>query len=173
MPSGVAIGTLIGVCFACAWAIAGLQGIPTRWRGFVLAIAVLVSVLIGIGVIWRLRSAPASSSIGKFDGAVYGWTVAFESIAIILTVIALRRGGRVVYIMPAIALIVGAHFFGLAYAMVGAGRIFVWVGSAMCLLAVAVMYGLARSFLSSDQGMAVTGFGCAAILWMSTVFPLI
>lgn len=130
-------------------------------------------MLIGIGVIWPLRSAPASSFTGKFDVAVYGWTVAFESIAIILTVIALRRGGRVVYIMPAIALIVGAHFFGLAYAMVGAGRIFVWVGSAMCLLAVAVIYGLARSFLSSDQGTALTAFRCAIILWMSTVFPLI
>ena len=66
MPSSVAIGTLIGVCFAFAWAIAGLQGIPTRWGACVLAVAVLVSVLIGIGVIWRLRSAPASSFTARF-----------------------------------------------------------------------------------------------------------
>ena len=75
--------------------------------------------------------------------------------------------------MRAIALIVGVHFFGLAHAMIsGGGRVFVWVGGVMCIFAVAVIFGLARSFLSARQSMALIGFGCAVVLWASALTSL-
>lgn len=91
MPRGVAIGTLIGICFALGWATAGLRGLPSRWRLFVFAIAVVVSVLIGGGVLWRLWSSHSGAPSGGFNGAVYGWAVGLESVAIIITAIACKE----------------------------------------------------------------------------------
>ncbi len=88
--------------------------------------------------------------------------------------IALRGRGLIDYVMPTIAFIVGAHFFGLARAMVGDdGRIFVWVGAAMCLSAAGIVYARTSSFISSAQSMALTGFACACILWTSALSTLI
>jgi hypothetical protein len=75
--------------------------------------------------------------------------------------------------MPSIAFIVGAHFFGLARSTAASGGgIFVWVGVFMCILAAAIIYAVARSLVSSSQSMAITGFGCAFILWVSALCPL-
>jgi hypothetical protein len=145
MPTGVAIGTLIGICFALEWAVAEPRDVPTRWRAFVFAIATLVSVLIAGGVLLRLRSAHSASAPGTFDGTVYGWAVGIESFAIVITAIALQRSGFTDYIMPANAFIVGAHFFGLARAMINGGRVFVWVGAVMCISAAGIIYALAHS----------------------------
>jgi hypothetical protein len=173
MPRGVAIGTLIGICFALGWAIAGLRGLPSRWRLFLFAIAILVSVLIGGGVLWRLWSLHSGAPFGGFNGAVYGWIVVLESAAIIITAIALQRTGRTDYVMPAIAFVVGVHFFGLGRAMGnGEGRIFLWIGALMCISAAGIIYALARSFISPVQSRSLTGFSCACILWASALSTL-
>jgi hypothetical protein len=173
MPSAVAVGALIGTCFAFAWAIAGAQGLGSQWRGLAVAIAATVSVSIGATVMWRSRSVDAVATSGSFNGAVYGWAVTLESLAIVITVIALRRRGRSEYIMPSVAFIVGAHFFGLARAMISGGRAFIWVGGIMCVLAAAIIFGLRHSLISSVQSMALTGFGCASILWISALWTMI
>ena|SRR5215470_17017082 len=174
MPSGVLIGTLIGTCFALGWAIAGLQGLPSRWRAIVFAIALLVSALIGAAVLWRFRSAHSVAASGSFDGAIYGWAVTLESLAIVIAVVALRRSALSDYIMPTVAVIVGAHFFALARAMAfGGGRVFVWIGSLMCMSAASILSARALSFLSLPQTIALTGFSCAIILWASALWTLI
>jgi len=120
MQHGVVVGVLITTCFGLVWAIAGLQGVPSRWRASLIGIAVLVSALIGTGVLWRLRSSShLVSRSGTFNGAIYWSVVVFEAIAILGTVFALRWMGLKDYVMPAIAFIVGVHFFGLARAISG------------------------------------------------------
>ena len=114
MPSAVAIGALIGTCFAFAWAIAGAQGFGSQWRGLAVAIAAIVSVSTAAAVMWRARSEHAVATPASFNGVVYGWAVTLESLAIVITVISLRRRGHSEYIMPSVAFIVGAHFLGLA-----------------------------------------------------------
>ena len=93
---------------------------------------------------------------------------------VVITVIALRRRDHSEYIMPSVAFIVGAHFFGLARAMTGGGeRVFVWIGGLICISAAVIIFAIARSLLSSTQSMAVTGFSCAIILWAAAVSTLI
>jgi hypothetical protein len=36
---------LITTCFGLVWAIAGVQGVPSRWRASLIGIAILVSLL--------------------------------------------------------------------------------------------------------------------------------
>ena len=174
MQHGVAIGALIVTCFGLGWAIAGVQGMPSRWRLAVLGIAILISLLITTGILLRLRSHPhLVSGAGTFKGLIYWSTVAFETVAILVAVFALRWKGLKDYIMPTVAFIVGVHFFGLARAIVSSNRGFILVGAAMCILAVAIILGLGRSLISSPQSMALTGFGCAFILWASAVSTLL
>ncbi|MBO0694810.1 MAG: hypothetical protein J2P56_01785 [Verrucomicrobia bacterium] len=173
MSSVAAIGVLIGIGFALAWAIAGLQGVPSPWRALALGTALLISLLIAGAVLWRLRSAQSVGTSGVFNGVVYGWAVSLEAAAILITVIALRKTGLTQYIMPAVAFIVGAHFFGLARAMGSAGRVFIWVGGLMCTSAAVIVVALARSVLSPSQSMAFTGFSCALILWASALSTVI
>jgi hypothetical protein len=174
MQHGVAIGALIATCFGFGWAITGVQGVPSRWRLSVLGIAILISLLISTGILWRLRSHPhLVSGSATFKGAIYWSSVAFETVAILVAVFALRWKGLKDYIMPTVAFIVGVHFFGLAPAIVSSNSGFILVGAAMCILAAAIILGLGRSLISSAQSMAVTGFGCAVILWASALFTLL
>ena len=70
MQHGVAIGALIATCFGLGWAIAGVQGVPSRWRLAVLGIAILISLLISTGILWGLRSHPhLVSGSGPFQRA--------------------------------------------------------------------------------------------------------
>jgi hypothetical protein len=172
MQPGVAIGALIATCFGLGWAIAGILGVPSRWRLSILGFAIFISLLISTGIFWRLRSHFVSES-GTFNGAIHWSAVALETVAILVAVFALRWKGLKDYIMPAIAFIVGAHFFGLARAIISSGRGFILVGGSMCVLAAAIIFGLARSLVSCSQSMALTGFGCASILWASGLFTLL
>ena len=174
MQHGVANLALIATCFGLGWAIAGVQGVPSRWRLSVLGIAILISSLTSTGILWRLRFHPhLVSGSGTFKAAIYWSSVAFETIAILVAVFALRWKGLKDYIMPTVAFIVGVHFFGLARAIVSRNRGFILVGAAMCILAVAIILGLGRSLISSAQSMALTGFGCAFILWASALSTLL
>jgi hypothetical protein len=121
MPSGLAIGALIGTCFGLGWAVAGVQGIPTRWRAVAFSLSIFASALLAVGVLWCFRSSPSAGGSNAFDGRIYGWAVTLQSLAIVITAVTLRRSAHIEYIMPAVAFIVGLHFFGLARAMVSGG----------------------------------------------------
>jgi hypothetical protein len=135
----------------------------------VFTITLLASALISFAVLWRFHSSHSVAASGSFDGAIYGWAVTLQSVAIVIAVVALRKSAGD-YIMPAVAFIVGAHFFGLARAMTaGGGRVFIWVGALMCVSAISIVFARALSLLSTAQTMAFTGFSCAVILWASAL----
>jgi hypothetical protein len=118
MQQGVTIGALIATCFGLGSAIAGVQGVPSRWRLSMLGVAILLSLLISAGILWRLRSHPhLVSGAGTFKGPIYGSSVAFETVAIFVAVFTLRWKGLKDYITPTVAFVVGVHFFGLARAI--------------------------------------------------------
>ena len=156
MQDGVAIGALIAICFGLDWAIAGVQGLPSRWRLSMLGIAILLSLLLSAGILWRLRSHPhLVSGSGTFKGPIYWSSVAFETVAIFVAVLTLRWKGLKDYIMPTVAFIVGVHFFGLARAIVSSNHGFILVGAAMCVLAGSSILGLRRSLISSSHSVAL------------------
>ena len=154
MQANVAIGALIGIGFALGWAGAGLQSLPSRWRSVAFGIGIVVSVLIGTAILWRQHAgSDASTTPGTFDGAFYGWTVALETVFIVVAVRVLRKAGLAAYIAPTVATIVGLHFFGLAHAISSGASVFRWVGVSMCVVGVAASCALASGVISSKQIM--------------------
>jgi hypothetical protein len=61
----------------------------------------------------------------------------------------------------------GLHFFALRLVFDDG---FLFTGGSMFALSLGTGYALARRLLSSRQAMAVTGFGCATILWLAGSF---
>jgi hypothetical protein len=123
-----------------------------------LALAIVISGTI----IFAATRIPFGRHSGGFNGKVYGIFVTLEFIAILIAVILLNRTGRTEYLIPVIAFIVGAHFFGMVPAL--RSNDFWWVGGVMCALPLATM-----SILPQKIWSPVVGIGCAVILWLSAL----
>ena len=158
---------MIGTGFALGWAVAGsLQLDPVPWRRSALGASLVLSLLLAAALLRNARQplSPAVTS-AHFNGRSYGVAVAFESLAIPLAVLVCRRSARPDLLLPAIAGIVGLHFFGLAHALDRAGAVFVWVACAMSALALVALCCVRPA--RARFWAAVVGLGCAFILWAS------
>jgi hypothetical protein len=152
------IGAIIVACFAILWVAAGASQLERRWFVMLLALAIVISGTI----IFAATRIPFGRHSGGFNGKVYGIFVTLEFIAILIAVILLNRTGRTEYLIPVIAFIVGAHFFGMVPAL--RSNDFWWVGGVMCALPLATM-----SILPQKIWSPVVGIGCAVILWLSAL----
>lgn len=153
-----AVGAIIVASFAIVWVAAGASQLDRRWFVTLLGVAVLISG----SIIFTATRMPFGRHSGGFDGKIYGIFVMLEFVAIIIAVVFINRFNAKQYLIPVIAIIVGAHFFGMVPAL--RSNEFWWVGGAMCLLPCLVM------LLAPQKLWAPTvGIGCAAILWLSAV----
>jgi hypothetical protein len=105
---------------------------------------------------------PFGRESGGFNGRIYGIFVTLEIVAIFIAVVLLKRIGAKQFVVPVIALIVGAHFFGMVPAL--HSNQFWWVGGVMCVLPVVTILALPQSTWAP-----VVGIGCAVILWSSAL----
>jgi hypothetical protein len=152
------IGAIIVACFAVLWVAAGASQLDRRWFVTLLALAILISG----AIVFAATRIPFGRHSGGFNGKVYGIFVMLEFIAILIAAMLLNRAGRTEYLMPAIACVVGVHFFGMVPAL--RSNDFWWVGGVMCALPLATM-----SILPQKIWSPVVGIGCAVILWLSAL----
>lgn len=153
------IGAIIVASFAVLWVVAGTRNLRAPWPGLLF----LISVLISAGVFFAARHVKMSSSAtAGFNGQIYGIIVTLEVVFIAIAVVIFNRTGKKQYLIPVIAFIVGAHFFGMVRAL--HSNEFLWIGGAMCLLPILTM-----SILPQKLWASVVGVGCAFILWGSAV----
>ncbi len=153
------VGAIIVASFAVLWVAAGTHNFRRPWPGLLF----LVSVLISAGIVFvATHVRPATQHAGGFNGPVYGMFVALEVVFIVIAIALLNRSGRKQHLIPVIAFIVGAHFFGMVPAL--HSNEFWWIGSAMCLLPILTM-----SILPQNRWVPVVGLGCAFILWGSAI----
>lgn len=176
---GVALSVVICTVFGAIWGVSGSAALPGVWRwfggGVVLAVTV---VLLRTAAAFRRsakRSTSASTepSANPFRTPAYRLAVGAEIIAIPVAGRVLTANGFSEAVMPAVAAIVGLHFFGLVPAF--RSRYFAWVGGAFCAVALAALALPVRATLGGGEvGLraAFVGLGCAAVLWLGTV-PMI
>jgi hypothetical protein len=107
------VGAIIVACFAVLWVAAGGSNSSRRSFGSLLVLTMLISAAV---VVAATRIPLATHSAG-FNGKIYGLFVALEAVAIAVAVVLISRLGAKQYLMPVIAFIVGAHFFGMVPAL--------------------------------------------------------
>src|SRR5262249_1356482 len=121
--SGMVVGATIMFFFGAIWLLLGVFGgwpSPGWLRAGLLVAGLLLAVWIAI-VVHRVSHVsetapptPEQAAVGRRIGRRFGWTTGIEGAAILLAVILLNAVHRPDFIPPAIALIVGLHFFPLA-----------------------------------------------------------
>ena len=152
------VGAVIVASFALLWAAAGAHQLARHWFVSILSISTLISTAVIIAAI----RAPIGKHSGGFDGTIYAIFVTLEVMAIVISAALLNRSSRKQYLIPVIAFIVGAHFFGMLAAL--HSNEFWWIGGAMCALPLLTILILAQKFWAP-----VVGIGCAVILWFSAL----
>lgn len=98
---------------------------------------------------------------GHFYASIYWYSVLFEVLAIISTVVLVRRFSDRSLIPPIIAIVVGLHFVGL-YLAIGQ-VVFVWLAVAMCFA------GAAAVMAPQNLRLPIAGFGSSVALWVSAI----
>ncbi len=143
---------------AFVWVVAGvlLTGQPRWW----LAVPAAVSVAL---LLWARRAAGGAPSPDSGDhvGRVVGIWSAIEGVAIFVTANVLVNLHLPDAVMPAIAIIVGLHFFGLAKGI--PVRLYYATGAA--LVAIGAI-ALAAPLWHMPLALGVTA---AVVLWLSGV----
>lgn len=176
---GVALSITICTVFALIWGVSGSAALPGVWRWFGIVAVLVVSVALLTTASAFRRSAKRSTSastgpfVNPFRTPAYRLAVGAELVAIPIAGRVLTANGFPEAVMPAVALIVGLHFFGLIPAF--RSRYFAWVGGAFCGLALAALALPVRATLGGGEvGLrtAFVGLGCAVVLWLG-VLPMI
>lgn len=180
-PRGVALTTFLVSAFAAGWGVSGSVALPGLAGSLALLVVLIVTLaLVGPGIVVlraaRRRPDGDGQMPNPFRTRDYQLAVLAEVIAIPLAGRLLTAAGRPDAVMPAVAAIVGLHFFGLIRAF--RSWRFAIVGGAMVLVA---LLGLALPPAvpvgASDEQLglraAVVGLGCALCLWAGIASVLV
>lgn len=154
------IGSIVGVIFGCAWAIAAATSLPKKAALGVLATSVAIGLLLIVGV---LRSPVHAER--SFDGVIYGASVAAEVALIIVCAAYLSRTGKNSLIPPVITFIAGLHFIGM---WIASGHpVFLGIAGGLCIV------GIVASCLKSGLRLTAAGLGSAVVLWIGVASTLV
>ena len=155
--------------FATLWVYLGTASVGSFWNLVLTACALITSVITGGILVRRSKASGPSPEPGRREKAIYWISVAFEGVGIPLSMSLLRQNGLDDYVLPAMALIVGLHFFGLVAAF--HTRLYLWTGGVMCALALLCAFFVpARLALGShllDPRALLAGVGCGVTLWVT------
>jgi len=175
---GTALTSFLVGGFAAGWGMSGSLALPGL-AGRVALILVVTAALFGFAItfLWEARGWPGATGHGSnpFRTRDYQLAVLVEIIAIPLAGRLLTMAGRPDTVMPAVAAIVGLHFFGLVrafqswrFAVVGAGMVL------LALLSLTLPPCVTVGPTGAPLGVraAVVGLGCALLLW-GGIAPLV
>lgn len=150
-------GVWILSVFAAIWGIAGVWGLH--------APAWAMAIPVGFSTLLIAVGARGGAPVGRPEldrrraGRAVGIWSAAEGVAILAAVNALRLTGHPDLAAPAIAAIVGLHFFPLA----GPLGVRIYHATGAALLGIAAV-GVA---MAPDVRIAGVGLGSAAVLWLT------
>ncbi len=170
---GVGSGLTVMSAFGVFWAILGVSGldIPNALR----IVLVLVAVAVGWALLraaraTRVAHASADAPIPKrspHSRQIFTWVNVAQGVLIVVASVACGSTGHPAFIAPVICLIVGLHFFTLAYAF---GVSLYWPsGAALCAIASVGAILAAKLGPDSQAPFIVVGFAAAITLWTTSL----
>ncbi|WP_405389332.1 hypothetical protein OG596_16245 [Streptomyces sp. NBC_01102] len=159
-------GTVVLSVFALVWAFAGASGLASSGAALAVGIAAVPLAAVAVFLAYREGAAPSPRSVNLPDNWArsVGIVNVVELAAVFAAVAASNASGHPAFVPPAVALVVGLHFFPLA-------RLYdqwQYRVTAIVLSAVAVVgLALIAAGLSDEGVRAVVGLASAATLWAS------
>ncbi len=177
---GTASGVMFMAFFGTVWAdvgIGGLQGLGSIWL-LILAIFIGATLFFsGIALIRSSRNLDSTNTHGSKNVNVNKWfniVFATEFLLIIIAAIICITVGHFDWFFPIMAIIVGVHFFPLAYLF--QVKAYYVTGTLLCLLAiVTLLFVPLRSSLGQHQintWWTLVGLGSMLILWITSLVIL-
>jgi hypothetical protein len=164
---GIAIGLALISLFTFIWSSIGNAGLAGREYHTVFAIffaLIILFIYYAIRTFRILGNFPVSSSeedlkegkkMGKWFGIVFG----LEGITIPVAVNIVIALGHTDLIIPTIALIVGLHFYPMAW--IFKRKIDYYLATWSCLIALAGYFFVLKKILPESANLAFVGFGMA------------
>src|SRR5690625_1566979 len=172
---GTAVGVLFIAFFGTLWAYAGIMGLQGWGSPWVLIASLAIGIaLFASGGLLIITSRELPNQIpytaGKRRKNITGWfnTIFLaEGLAIVIAIAVCNAAGHAELIPLVIALIVGVHFFPLAYLF--QVKIYYYTGALLCLLPVITWIFVPIHITLMEQQinayMSIVGFGSSLILW--------
>jgi hypothetical protein len=173
-PQGSGLGAAICAGFAALWAVTGAFGLSTAFANAVYMLAALITVPLLFGCVRLIRAGRHRPACPDPSAARRrrGWflvVLVIEIVAINLIVGALSVHHMDGYRMPAVALIVGLHFFPLA-------RVFAMPHYLLTGALMTGASGLGIAMLASGFNALLCNTGvdfiCAVTLWTTALLTL-
>lgn len=156
----MAIGLIVVNVFAAIWCILGLNGAGApawSWPLPALASAIIATLCLRATAGLPARSPEEGARVGRI---IFIWSAA-EGVAIVIVLNVLINLGQARLAVPAVAIIVGLHFFPLARGIPMPP--YVALGSALTVL------GAGAMLLPGPYPAPVAGFGAAILLWFTCI----
>jgi hypothetical protein len=164
-PSGVVVGSVVAITFGTVFVLVNSAGLPHPWLLVVRVAGLLVAVLLLVGLVLVARKAPtaAPAEASGFVDRRFWIIVVLEAVALfgglfVVNGVLHRTAVSVAWV----ALVVGVHFFGLAW--IWRIPLYHWLGATMTVLGLAgfVIYALGGT--AAIVGL-VAGVGSGAALY--------
>ena len=164
---GSAIGTIFLSVFGLVWVLLALASLDRLHAGLAILFSCFVAVLLvlSISTIRRTRALArdkTNAARNKHINRMCGLVNAVQWTAIFIAVQLLAHFHRTNWIVSAITLIVGAHFWPLAYLF--KARVYYFTGWVLVIWTIAAAFIFPANFMD-----AAAALGTGAILWLTAI----
>lgn len=164
-PAGIVVGSLVAITFGTVFVLANSAALPTPWPVVIRAVGLVVAALLVVGLALVVRATPTATQVPASEhmDRRYWLIVALEAGALfgglaVINGVLHRSAVSVAWV----ALVVGVHFFGLAW--IWRMPLYHWLGAAMSVLGLTGFLIYAFGGAPEIVGL-VAGVGSGAALY--------
>jgi hypothetical protein len=163
--AGIVVGSMVAITFGTVFVLVNSGGLPAPWPLVIRAVGLLVAALLIVGLVLVVRTAPpaARAPASDYVDRRYWLILALEAVALFGGLAVINSVlHRTAVSVGWVALVVGVHFFGLAW--IWRMPLYHWLGAAMTVLGLAGFLIYALGGNAATVGL-VTGVGSGAALF--------
>ncbi|MGA3538674.1 hypothetical protein ACK8GE_05170 [Micromonosporaceae bacterium DT194] len=164
-PSGIVVGSMVAITFGAVFVLVNSAGLPGAWPLVIRAAGLVVAVMLLVGLVLVVRQAPpaAFAPAPGYMNRRYWLILALEAVALFGGLAVINNVlHRTAVSVAWVALVVGVHFFGLAW--IWRMPLYHWLGAAMTLLGLAGFLVYALGGTAATVGL-VAGVGSGVALY--------
>ncbi|GAB3466151.1 hypothetical protein AB1207_18685 [Kineococcus endophyticus] len=164
---GVVVGLVLMAVFTAAWSANTLGTWPGAAGFVVTALGVLAAVWFLVSAVRLARTrrrastetTPEEERWRKRSGIAFGWVFTVEAVLIVAAANVLGAVGRPDLVLPAIALVVGLHFYPMA--RIFRRRVDTWLATVLSAVGLAGLLTLLFTAVSRDTVWGLVACGAA------------